>query len=82
MENLIHLKSLNCYSNNLTHLNGIENLIHLKSLNCWNNDLTDLNGIEKLINLRELWCSYNNFSNEYKKYLRVYCKKKKIILHI
>ena len=73
---------LNCFDNDLTSLDGIENLINLKHLNCSNNHLTDLNGMKNLINLRELWCSNNNFSNEYKKYLRNYCKEKKIKLGI
>jgi Leucine-rich repeat (LRR) protein len=82
IENLIDLKDLVCSHNNLTSLNGFENLINMEELWCSNNNLTNLNGIENLIDLRELWCSNNNFSNDYKKYLINYCKKKKIRLDI
>ena len=82
IENLINLERLFCPFNNLTSLEGIENLIHLRFLYCHENNLTSLDGIENLINLKRLWCFGNNFSNEYKKYLRNYCKKKKIELDL
>jgi internalin A len=80
IENLINLKELYFSRNNLTNLNGIENLIHLRHLSCSINNLDSLNGIENLIDLRELWCSNNNFSKDYEKYIKQYCKKKKIKL--
>jgi Leucine-rich repeat (LRR) protein len=80
IENLINLKVLSCWENSLTSLNGVEKLINLKTLNCSYNNLTNLNGIENLINLKHLFCHNNNFSNEYKKYLINYCKKKNIEL--
>ena len=83
IENLINLETLYCYRNNLTDLNEIENLINLKDLSCWGNYyLTNLNGIENLINLKDLWCSNNDFSEEYKQYLKEFCKNKKIRLNI
>ena len=82
IENLINLKELNCSNNQLTNLDGIENLINLKILYCSFNQLINLNGKENLINLTRLYCYNNNFLNEYKKYIKEYCKKKNIGLII
>ena len=82
IENLINLKSLYCNGNYLINLNGIENLINLEYLSCSFNRLTSLNGIENLVNLKDLYCLNNNFSNEYKKYIKEYCQKKKICIDI
>ena len=79
IENLTKLNYLNCSNNQLTSLEGIENLINLKELWCCYNQLTSLEGIENLKNLKELKCWNNNFSDDYKEYLRKYCKEKKII---
>ena len=73
---------LDCSYKNLTNLYGIENLINLTRLDCYNNQLTNLNGIENLINLKFLYFWYNNFSDEYIKYLKKYCKEKNIRLII
>jgi hypothetical protein len=78
IENLVNLKFLYCDNNQLTTLEGIENLVNLQYLSCNNNQLTSLEGIENLVNLKELLCGNNQFSNDYIKYLRDYCKKKKI----
>ena len=57
IENLVNLKYLYCYNNQLTKLN-LENLINLKVLYCYNNQLTELN-LDKLVNLEYLYCEYN-----------------------
>ncbi len=82
IENLKKLEVLDCSDNNLTNLKYIKNLINLKELSCSYNYLTNLDGIENLVNLKELSCYINNFSNNYKKYLKEYCKNKKIDLSI
>ena len=80
IENLINLEQLSCGYNDLSNLEGIENLVNLKKLDCSDNNLTNLNGIEKLINLEYLLCYNNNFSYDYIKYIKEYCKNKKIDL--
>ena len=52
------------------------------SLVCTNNQLTSLEGIENLVNLQVLYCTNNQFSVDYKNYLRSYFKKRKIELII
>jgi len=52
----------------------------IKEIDCSNNNLTSLEGIENLRNLTHLWYYNNNFSNDYKNYLKKYCKENKIIL--
>ena len=74
---------LDCHNKELTSLEGVENLVNLKEFHCHNNQLTSLEGIEKLVNLRILRCEYdNNFSEDYKKYLKNYCRNKNIDLEI
>jgi len=79
IENLTNLKTLYCYHNQLTSFEGIdqltsfegiENLSNLTEIDCYNNQLTSLKGIEQLTNLRTLYCYDNQFSDEYKDYLR------------
>lgn len=74
--------SLYCNNSKLTDLKGIEELISLESLFCNNNLLTSLEEIKNLPNLRYIFCFFNNFSIEYKNYLREYCKDKNIKLVI
>ena len=40
LKNLVNLKNLYCYDNQLTSLEGIENLVNLKYLYCHNNHFT------------------------------------------
>ena len=82
IENLVNLRSLYCYNNQLTSLKEIENLVNLKILYCSRNQLTSLEGIENLVNLKYLYCYNNRFPNEYKEYLKNYCKEKGIRLII
>ena len=46
------------------------------------NQITSLEGIENLTNLQHLSYYNNNFSKDYEKYLKNYCKKKNIYLSI
>ena len=64
-EDPLSITQLNCSSNNLTSLNGIEQLTNLTHLNCSSNNLTSLNGIEQLINLTDLYCYINNLPADY-----------------
>jgi Leucine-rich repeat (LRR) protein len=82
IEQLVNLKELYCSVNQLTSLRGIENLRNIKILNCRFNQLTSLRGIENLRNLEKLWCHNKQFTYEYEKYLRNYCKEKNIRLVI
>ena len=52
------IESINCYSQKLTDLIGIEKLIKLTFLDCSTNQLRELD-ISKNINLNRLYC-YNN----------------------
>ena len=56
------IKEINCSSNQLTNLEGIENLTNLTHLYCSNNQLTDLEGIENLRKLKHLNCHYNQLT--------------------
>ena len=85
-----------CY-NQITSLEGIENLVNLQILSCSNNQLTSLEfgdfsteafelGIDetdlrRFKKLKELCCVRNQFSNEYKEYIKKYCKRKNITLY-
>jgi internalin A len=80
IEKLTNLISLDCSRNDLTNLNEIEKLSNIQELWCNSNDLTNLNGIENLIHLGVLSCLNNNFSKDYEKYIKQYCRKKKIKL--
>jgi Leucine-rich repeat (LRR) protein len=57
------IRILDCSSNNLTTLVGIENLTNLTTLYCYNNQLSSLAGIENLTNLKELYCNKNQLSS-------------------
>jgi len=81
IENLINLKYLDCHNNRLTSLNDIENLTNLEILCIGYNQLTSLDGIENLINLKRLYCWNNQFSEEYRKYIEDYCRRRNIKLH-
>jgi hypothetical protein len=72
------LTRINCSYAELTSLKGIEKLINLKKLFCYNNRLSDIDEIKSLFKLEELWCYNNSFSEEYKDWLRNYCKEKNI----
>ena len=63
IENLVHLTTLYCYSNELRSLNGIENLVNLTTLHCSHNQLTSLSGIQNLVNLTTLFCSDNQLTS-------------------
>jgi Leucine-rich repeat (LRR) protein len=63
IENLINLKTINCYGNQLTSLEGIENLVNLTFLRCNNNQLTLLEGIENCVNLNILYCNNNQLTS-------------------
>jgi len=52
------IESINCYSQKLTDLIGIEKLINLKILFCNFNKISKLD-ITKNINLKELYCNHN-----------------------
>ena len=67
---LDQITELYCDNNRLTSLEGIEKLTNLKNLDCSFNRLTNLDGIENLINLIILHCYNNNFSDDYKSYLK------------
>ena len=56
----------------------------IKEINCSDSHLTSLEGIKlkNLVKLKALNCSRNQFSIEYKNYLRNHCKKKNIYLDI
>ena len=54
---------LDCSSNRLTSLKGIENLNNLTKLYCHSNQLTSLKGIENLNNLTKLSCSSNQLTS-------------------
>ena len=82
IEKLVSLKRLYCHYNQLTSLEKIKNLVSLERLSCYNNQLTSLEGIENLVNLEWLCCDNNHFNIEYKNYLKDYCKKRRIYLHI
>ena len=51
-------------------------------VSCSNNQLTSLEGIENLVNLEILNCDNNQFTRQYKNYLRNYCNEKNISLNI
>jgi Leucine-rich repeat (LRR) protein len=82
IENLVNLERLYCFNNQLTSLEGVENLVNLKYLYCGYNQLTTLEGLENLANLKYLYCKKNRFSEDYKIYLKDYCKNKNISLSI
>jgi len=82
IENLTNLESLYCWNNELENLGGIKNLINLRLLDCFGNYLTNIDEIKNLSSLITINCSYNNFSLEYKKYLKDYCFEHGIGLYI
>ena len=53
---------INCSSQNITTLSGIEKLKNLKKLDCSNNKLTDLSEIAHLTALEDLNCENNQLS--------------------
>ena len=58
-KNLINLKKLYCYCNQIKSLEPIKNLINLKVLDCYGNQIQSLESINNLINLEILYYSYN-----------------------
>ena len=79
---LDQIQIFSCFNKQLNTLEGIEQLNNLELFNCSNNLLTSLDGIEKLNKLKILYCRDNRFSEEYKEYLKAYCKQKNITLNI
>ena len=57
------VKHLNCTSNKIENLDGIENFTNLENLHCEKNNLESLKGIENCKKLERLDCQYNNLKN-------------------
>jgi Leucine-rich repeat (LRR) protein len=73
---------IDCFSKNLTDLDGLKSLKNLKYLYCHNNQLTELNGLENLRNLKILSCFNNKFSLSEKYRIKKYCRENDIFLNI
>lgn len=63
LHNFPNLRSLDCSSNKLTTLEGIEVCGKLQTLRCHDNRLTTLAGIEECYQLRKLYCCNNRLTN-------------------
>lgn len=63
LHNFPNLESLNCASNKLTTLAGIEVCEKLRILHCHDNRLTSLAGIEECYHLRKLYCCSNKLTD-------------------
>jgi len=58
-----YITEIDCNSNHLTDLNGIDQLIRLEMLFCENNELTSLKGVENLKYLKEISCEKNQITD-------------------